>query len=357
MAQLMASSSAAYPTVNWTRASRDTMPPIIGTHYGCGFVSSVSSEADNSLRVLRRYIAKSAGMPAGLGPKTGLRVRLASTPNASNSLCEYVVQRGTRHHDSTLGGPFHNPCGDVHIHTQPIGGQPLRAAGVDADPHPRCVAGHLDRSQRLLGGQHGPHGDGRIAEHGHQPVAHALDDVLAGVQQRWFDGAGHLAQQRQGGVVAGLQRPGGKPDQVGEDQRHLRIGRTPRDALGQRLPHLQHPEADLTRYHVAVPQQPSAARAAVAGGWTADRRSRGRPAATGAHAGPGPPPRGCGFGCAATGSRCAPTVRCVAKPTAPPRIPRARPDPDRDARVSPGQVICFRRRQATTAASHVSQLA
>lgn len=71
-----------------------------------------------------------------------------------------------------------------------------------------------------------------------------------------FDSPGHLPQQREGGIVTSVQRPRGKADQVGEHQRHLRVCRPAGNGLGQRLPHLQHTQADLARGRIAIPQQP-----------------------------------------------------------------------------------------------------
>ncbi|CNV75156.1 Uncharacterised protein [Mycobacterium tuberculosis] len=151
---------------------------------------------------------------------------------------------------------FHNPGGDVDVDAEPVGGQPLRPAGVDTDPHSRCIALHFKRLHSILGDEHGSQRDGRIAEHRHDPVAQPFDDVPAGVQEGGFDSPGHLPQQREGGIVTSVQRPRGKADQVGEHQRHLRVCRPAGNGLGQRLPHLQHTQADLARGRIAIPQQP-----------------------------------------------------------------------------------------------------
>ena len=81
---------------------------------------------------------------------------------------------------------------------------------------------------------------------------------------------GDPAQQLQGGVVAGPQRPGREADQIGEHDGRLGIGRAPRQPLGQGLPHLQAGEAHLARRGVTVGKQPvgrarSGARTALTG--------------------------------------------------------------------------------------------
>ena len=77
-----------------------------------------------------------------------------------------------------------------------------------------------------------------------------------GVEQRRLDGPRHLTQKRERGIVARLQRPGRKADQVGEDQRHLRVCWLSGNGLGQRLPYLQHAQTDLPRCRIPVAQQP-----------------------------------------------------------------------------------------------------
>src|SRR5690349_7919932 len=54
-------------------------------HYASARSPFCSSSPGNSLRVLTRYIARSAGTPSCLGENTCLRIRLADRPSASKS--------------------------------------------------------------------------------------------------------------------------------------------------------------------------------------------------------------------------------------------------------------------------------
>ena len=133
---------------------------------------------------------------------------------------------------------------------------PLRPAGVDTHPHPRGKAVDLDRFDGLVCLQHRRHRHQRVTEHRHQAVAHPFDDPAAGVQQRRLHRLRQPSQQGQGGLVAGLQRPGGETDQIGEDQRRLGVARNPRHPLGQGLPDLQSTQTHLARRRGPISHQP-----------------------------------------------------------------------------------------------------
>src|SRR6476660_1170333 len=154
-----------------------------------------------------------------------------------------LYQCGRGYHQLAPGGPLHHPCRDVDVHPEPVRTDPLWSAGVNAHPHPRCIAVHVNGFDRLTGSDCGAHrGDG-FGKDGHDTVAHPLDDVTAGLQQRWLDDLRNAAQQPQCRLVSGPQRPRRKAHQVGKDQRHLTIRGLTRHPFRQRLPHLERSQA------------------------------------------------------------------------------------------------------------------
>ena len=114
---------------------------------------SASSQVDTCVRP--------AGTPSCLAVNTCLRSRLAVTPRDSKSSSEIPYQCGRRYHQFAPGGPLHHPCRDVDVHPEPVRTDPLWSAGVNAHPHPRCIAVHVNGFHRLTGSDCGAHrGDG-----------------------------------------------------------------------------------------------------------------------------------------------------------------------------------------------------
>ncbi len=81
--------------------------------------------------------------------------------------------------------------------TPPVGGQPLRPAGVDTDPHFGIACTSSDFS--ILGDEHDSSRATVGLRYRHDPVAQPFDDQPAGVQEG--DSLGHPPQQREGGIV------------------------------------------------------------------------------------------------------------------------------------------------------------
>nr|WP_233629926.1 hypothetical protein [Amycolatopsis sp. WAC 04197] len=107
---------------------------------------------------------------------------------------------------------------------------PLRIPAVQ----PRAQMGqipvgldHAHGGTRLVGGVHRLP---RVGEHGHHPVAEPLDDTAAVPGDDRLGHLGDLPQQLQHAVVARLQRPGRKADEVGEQ--HGDAVRGPRRGAG-----------------------------------------------------------------------------------------------------------------------------
>ena len=98
--------------------------------------------------------------------------------------------------------------------------------------HTGTVPGDLDAIEALAGLEH--RGDRLIGvgEHRHHPVAEALDDVAVMAGHRRLDRLGDRAQELERDVVAGLERPIGEADQVGEHDRQA----APRRACSTRRP-------------------------------------------------------------------------------------------------------------------------
>ena len=229
--------------------------------------SPSSSSPGDCLRVFRRYMDRSAGTPSALVVKTCRRIRFADTPSDSKSSSEIRSSVDCDTTSPPLVARSITLRGDVDVDAEPVRTDPLRSTGVHAGPHPRRIAFHVNGFHCLQRGDHRTHRCCRVEEHRHDAVAHPLDDVAAGLQQRRLDDLGNPAQQLQGGFVARPQRPGREADQVGEHQRHLTISRAAGDPFGQRLPELQRPEADLARRGVAL-EQP--VRGARRGTWSAN---------------------------------------------------------------------------------------
>ena len=169
-------------------------------------------------------------------------------------------------------------------------------------------------------------------------------------------------------LVTGLQRPRREADQVGEYQRHLwirrAVGKPPRSA-----PATPAARPRLTSREAASrsPSSRSAARAAArgppspavdsgspnSGSPGSSRRARRMNATT----------PGLRFGVLQPLRRAVHRRTCRESGGEADRrhrrgpFARARPDPDREARVPPGQGKSFRRRRAMTVARFVSQLA
>ena len=216
---------------------------------------------------------KSAGTPSCLAAKTCLRSRLASTPSDSKSSSAMPSNVACRHHQLAPGRPLHHPRGDVHVDAQPVRTDPLRPAGVDADPHPRRVAVHVKGFHRFPSLDRGGNRRRRLGEHRHDAVAHSLDDLAARLQQRRLDDLRDAAKEFERGVVARTQRPRREAHQVGEDDRRLPVGGLAGHPLGQRLPHLQSAQADFARGGLAMQQSIGGA---CGGAGTADAGRRQR---------------------------------------------------------------------------------
>src|SRR5258705_3970954 len=60
-----------------------------------------------------------------------------------------LLQGRLRHHQLAPRGPLHHPRRDVDIDSEPVRPDPLRSAGMDAHPHPWCIAIHLKGLHRI----------------------------------------------------------------------------------------------------------------------------------------------------------------------------------------------------------------
>ena len=111
-----------------------------------------------------------------------------------------------------------------------------RAAPAERDPRDRRarVARRRDRVAGLL-------------EDGHVAVAEPLDDDAVALRDGRLDRERDPAQQLQRALVAGLQRPRGEADEVGEEDRQLALAVAAALRLRERLPQLQRAEAGLAR--------------------------------------------------------------------------------------------------------------
>jgi hypothetical protein len=70
--------------------------------------------------------------------------------------------------------------------------------------------------------------------------------VSLAILDPWINGAPDPAQQLKRGVVTRLERPVGEANQVGEQDRQRLVAPTPSLRLGDDLPELKRPEAQLT---------------------------------------------------------------------------------------------------------------
>ena len=156
------------------------------------------------LRVLKRYMDKvRRHAVAALLVNTCRRIRFADKPSASKSSSEIRSSADCDTIKPALGGALHHPGGNVHVDTEPVRTDPLRSAGVHAGSHPRDITLHLNGFHCFQCGDHRPHRGRRVRKYRHDAVAHPLDDVAAGLQQRRFDDLCDPPQQLQGGSVAG----------------------------------------------------------------------------------------------------------------------------------------------------------
>ena len=207
------------------------------------------------------------GTPAVLRRKHGFTCTFGDDAQRVQLALRYQIQRRARDHDPTFGGAFHNASGDVDVDTEPVRGRSAAAGRCGCRP----ASAACSRPPRPIFSAFSAASTARRATVGLRntammPVAHPLDDVPAGVEQRRLDGPRHLAQQREGRVVAGLQRPRREADQVGEDQRHLGIRRPPRQPP-RSAPATPAARSRLTSRDAASrsPSSRSAARAAARG--------------------------------------------------------------------------------------------
>ena len=140
-------------------------------------------------------MAKSAGSPGVLPAKTGRCTRLAVTPNASKSACESsssvvpdtitppLVARSMTRAATLTSTPSQSAARRC--------GRPVWIP----NPHPRlCSPSTSTDFNARLAASTALDGDQRVGEHRHDAVAHPLDDVPAGIQQRRFDRPRHPPQ-------------------------------------------------------------------------------------------------------------------------------------------------------------------
>ena len=189
--------------------------------------------------------ALTGAKPRPLGAPTGPR---GAQPLGATGLEAVTLDLGQQRvgdqHLAGLGRRRH-ARGDVDVNAEIVAAQPAGPAPVNARPHARRVVVDLDPAHRLLrierrldrrlGGQ----------ERGHQTIAQALDDPALVLGDHRLDLGSDLAQEFEHGGVAGLQRPPGEPDQIGEQQRHLEVAAAAAGRLRNRLPDLKGGQANL----------------------------------------------------------------------------------------------------------------
>jgi hypothetical protein len=116
---------------------------------------------------------------------------------------------------------------------------------VDAGADPRLVAVGLDLAEPLAPLRDRGDRLGGALEHGHHPVAEPLHDRPTLLLHRRLDRDADVAQELDRRLVAGLQRPVGEVDEVGERDCELGLAPAAPLRLGDRLPHLQGAEPGL----------------------------------------------------------------------------------------------------------------
>src|SRR3954465_10168770 len=111
--------------------------------------------------------------------------------------------------------------GDVHVDADVVAADRPRAAEVETRAKLRVVAVGADLGAGDERGARGLHGLGGIGEDRHRAVAEPLDHLPAALLDRGAPGGVDAAKEVERALVPCGERPGGEPDQVGEEDRHL----------------------------------------------------------------------------------------------------------------------------------------
>ena len=115
--------------------------------------------------------------------------------------------------------------------------------------HAGALAGHgardIDPGKAAPALGRGADGLVGLAEDSHRAVAEPLDHDPPVLGDRLLLGGAYLSQQLDRRLVAGLERPVGEADQVGEQDRDVRRAPFPLPRVRERLPCLEHTEPQL----------------------------------------------------------------------------------------------------------------
>src|ERR1035437_4618605 len=160
-------------------------------------------------------------------------------PNAGGDLARVEsCERVAGDEDLAGLGCLDEPGGDVDVDAEVVAADLARPPDVNARAQLGPIALRLQRSRALARGERRLDRARGVPESGHQTVAEPLDYLAPAPEDRGLDGVADVTEQGDGGTVAGLERPGRKAGEVGEEDRHVEVPATAAVVLGEALPGL-----------------------------------------------------------------------------------------------------------------------
>jgi hypothetical protein len=173
--------------------------------------------------------------------------RVKSPPCGAHRPWVERPQRLVRNEDLVRLCGLRQARSDVHVDAEVVSPNFARAPEVDTGAQPRMVTVNVHQCHTITRIERGLSRASCVAEDRHQTVAEPLHHLSPSCQDRRLDRLADFAEEPNGELVSGVQRPLGEAHEVGEQDRDINFASTSTLSLREPLPALKKRGPKLAR--------------------------------------------------------------------------------------------------------------